>query len=40
VEKAEVLAIACGHLREAECSEALAKQQLQRWSAWIKTPSA
>lgn len=38
VEKAEVLAIACGHLREAECSEALAKQQLRRWVGLDQDP--
>jgi len=38
VTRAEVLAIACGHLREAERSEALAKRQLQRWIGLDQDP--
>ncbi|UVK38561.1 class I SAM-dependent methyltransferase [Mesorhizobium sp. AR10] len=38
VERAEVLAIACGHLREAERSEALANRQLQRWIGLDQDP--
>ncbi|MGX9143142.1 class I SAM-dependent methyltransferase [Mesorhizobium sp. 128a] len=38
VEKAEVLAIACGHLREAERSDALAKRKLHRWIGLDQDP--
>ena len=38
VENAEVLAIACGHLREAERSDALAKRKLQRWVGLDQDP--
>lgn len=38
VETAEVLAIACGHLREAERSVALARGQLQRWVGLDQDP--
>ncbi len=38
VEKAEVLAIACGHLREAERSDALAKRKLHRWVGLDQDP--
>jgi SAM-dependent methyltransferase len=38
VEKAEILAIACGHLREAERSDALAKGKLQRWIGLDQDP--
>lgn len=38
VEKAEILAIACGHLREAERSDALAKRKLQRWIGLDQDP--
>lgn len=37
-ENAEVLAIACGHLREAERSDALAKRTLQRWIGLDQDP--
>ncbi|WP_296738252.1 class I SAM-dependent methyltransferase [Mesorhizobium sp.] len=38
VENAEVLAIACGHLREAELSTALARKQLKRWIGLDQDP--
>ncbi len=38
VENAEVLAIACGHLREAELSEALSKRKLKRWIGLDQDP--
>ncbi|ESY10988.1 class I SAM-dependent methyltransferase [Mesorhizobium sp. RSR380A] len=38
VEKAEVLAIACGHLREAERSDALTRHKLQRWIGLDQDP--
>ncbi|MER9655599.1 class I SAM-dependent methyltransferase [Mesorhizobium sp. M0152] len=38
VENAEVLAIACGHLREAELSEALAGGKLKRWIGLDQDP--
>ena len=38
VENAEVLAIACGHLREAELSEALSERKLKRWIGLDQDP--
>lgn len=38
VENAEVLAIACGHLREAELSRALAEKKLKRWVGLDQDP--
>jgi SAM-dependent methyltransferase len=38
VENAEVLAIACGHLREAELSTALAEGKLKRWIGLDQDP--
>ena len=38
VENAEVLAIACGHLREAELSWALAEKKLKRWVGLDQDP--
>ena len=38
VANAEVLAIACGHLREAELSEALAERKLKRWVGLDQDP--
>ncbi|WP_336071243.1 class I SAM-dependent methyltransferase [Nitratireductor rhodophyticola] len=38
VENAEVLAIACGHLREAELSTALAGKKLKRWIGLDQDP--
>lgn len=38
VDNAEVLAIACGHLREAELSEALAAGRLKRWVGLDQDP--
>jgi SAM-dependent methyltransferase len=38
VENAEVLAIACGHLREAELSTALAEGRLKRWVGLDQDP--
>lgn len=38
VDNAEVLAIACGHLREAELSEALAEGRLKRWIGLDQDP--
>jgi SAM-dependent methyltransferase len=38
VGRAEVLAIACGHLREAELSQALAGGKLQRWVGLDQDP--
>lgn len=38
VENAQVLAIACGHLREAELSEALSKGKLKRWIGLDQDP--
>ena len=38
VANAEVLAIACGHLREAELSEALAARKLKRWVGLDQDP--
>ncbi|RWG00903.1 class I SAM-dependent methyltransferase [Mesorhizobium sp.] len=38
VENAEVLAIACGHLREAELSKALAERRLKRWIGLDQDP--
>ncbi|WP_353646471.1 class I SAM-dependent methyltransferase [Mesorhizobium sp. WSM2239] len=38
LENAEVLAIACGHLREAELSEALATGKLKRWVGLDQDP--
>jgi SAM-dependent methyltransferase len=38
VEDAEVLAIACGHMREAELSEALAQGKLKRWIGLDQDP--
>ena len=38
VENAEVLAIACGHLREAELSKALSEGKLKRWIGLDQDP--
>jgi SAM-dependent methyltransferase len=38
VENAEVLAIACGHLREAELSKAFAERKLKRWVGLDQDP--
>jgi len=38
VGNAEVLAIACGHLREAELSEALSQEKLKRWIGLDQDP--
>lgn len=38
VDNAEVLAIACGHLREAELSEALSEGKLKRWIGLDQDP--
>lgn len=38
VDQAEILAIACGHLREAEGSEALAQGRLKRWVGLDQDP--
>jgi SAM-dependent methyltransferase len=38
MENAEVLAIACGHMREAELSEALAAGKLKRWVGLDQDP--
>src|SRR5699024_2912160 len=38
VEGAEILSIACGHLREAELSTALAEGRLQRWIGLDQDP--
>jgi SAM-dependent methyltransferase len=38
VENAEVLAIACGHLREAELSQALSEGKLKRWIGLDQDP--
>jgi SAM-dependent methyltransferase len=38
VDQAEILAIACGHLREAETSEALAEGRLRRWVGLDQDP--
>ncbi|WP_315918475.1 class I SAM-dependent methyltransferase [Mesorhizobium sp. SP-1A] len=40
VENAEILAIACGHLREAELSEALARGRLKRWVGLDQDPTS
>lgn len=38
VDNAEILAIACGHLREAELSRALAENKLKRWVGLDQDP--
>ena len=39
-EKAEVLAVACGHLRESKLSQALAEGKLGRWVALDQDPTS
>ena len=38
IDQAEILAIACGHLRETELSEALARGKLKRWVGLDQDP--